>query len=290
VLSNEIIGKKSGAYSLEYTWRDIILYALAVGAKEADLEYTFEKDLKALPTFGVVPCFSSLGVIPYMPKPADPSALAAGYLEDRAGRHMEHELIMYRPIRPMGGRLTYETEVVGLYDRGPGKGAVLQEQVNVYDEAGNPVCANNINLILLNGGGFGGAPLPRGSIQIPERAPDYELNDRLLPMQHLLYRLTGDTNNVHVDPEASRKEGVDRPFMHGLCSFGYVCRMAAGVLFPHQPEKMTRIAAQMRSILFPGSEIRLQLWINTEGSAYFRLINTETEVPILDRGIIEWAP
>lgn len=36
-----------------YTWRDLILYNLSVGAKQEELEYVYEKGLKAVPTFGV---------------------------------------------------------------------------------------------------------------------------------------------------------------------------------------------------------------------------------------------
>ncbi len=289
MLSNEIVGKKSPTYSLKYTWRDVILYALAVGAKETDLEYVYEQNLKVLPTFGVVPCFSSLGVTPHMLGSADPTALAIGFLEDRAGLHMEHELVIHKAIPPMGGRLVYENEVVAVYDRGPGKGAVIRQQTKVCDDAGNLICTNFANLILLKGGGFGGQPMPPSTVTLPDRAPDFEAEERLSSVQNLLYRLTGDTNRVHVDPEASLREGVDRPFMHGLCSFGYVCRMASALLFPHEPDRLTRIAAQMRSIVFPGSPVRLQLWKEREGYAYFRLINPETGVAILDRGILEWT-
>ena len=289
MLTNEIIGKRSDVFSVSYTWRDIILYAIAVGAKQDDLDYVFEKNLKVLPTFGTLPCFATIGVTPT--KPESLHYLVEEYITDSAGLHMEHELIMHRQFNPMGGDFTFQTEIAALYDRGPGKGAVRTERIVMYDNEGNAICTNNANLILLGEGGFGGDQMPKSDVLIPGRAPDIELDDALSPEQHLIYRLTGDTNNVHVDPEAARREGVDRPFMHGLCSFGYVCRMAVGALMPGQPEKMTRIAAQMRSILFPGSSIRLQLWDKDPGSAYFRLLNLSNDnALILERGIIEWTP
>ena len=288
MLSDAIIGKKSVQYRLSYTWRDLILYALAVGAKETELELIYEKGLKALPTYGVVPCLSTIGVEPPMKGAADPTILAADFLEDRAGLHMEHELIMYRPIDPAGATFCYDTEVTDLFDRGPGKGAVIKQETTVYDDCGNKICTNNANFILLKGGGFGGKPLPPSPVSIPKTDPDIEIDDVIPMTQNALYRLTGDTNLVHIDPEAARREGQERPFMHGLCSFGYVCRMAAGALFPREPERMTRIAAQMRSVMFPGSSIRLLLWRTDGNCAYFRLVNAATGQAVLDKGVLEW--
>ena len=48
-----------------YTWRDLILYNLSVGAKQEELEYVYERDLKAVPTFGVIPCTATFGTEPY---------------------------------------------------------------------------------------------------------------------------------------------------------------------------------------------------------------------------------
>ncbi len=202
--------------------------------------------------------------------------------------NMDHEIFMYRPIDAIKGTFQYQDEIVDVYDRGEGKGAVIKTKLDVRDEAGRMVCTNYSTTFFHEAGGFGGKPMPPSTIVIPEREPDYISEDYITPVQNLLYRLTGDTNLTHVDPEVAVKGGFPKPFVHGLCSFGFSCRMAIGQLCPGEPERMTHMAAQMRSVLYPDTHVRLQLWAMDEGKAYFRFINIENGEPILDRGIFEW--
>lgn len=93
---------------------------------------------------------------------------------------------------------------------------------------------------------------------------------------------------MHVDPEYAQKMGFESSFMQGLCSFGFACRMAIAALIPGEPERMTRMAAQMSSVLYPDTPVRLELWHAGEKQAYFRLMNLKTGKPVLNRGVFEW--
>lgn len=285
----KLVGQRTEPRYMEYNWRDVALYALAVGAKPEELCYTYEKYLKALPTYGTIPYWGTVNVRPYqwMPRPA--SMLADDLLHPTISfLNMDHELIMHRPIDPIKGTFQYQDEITDVYDRGEGKGAVVKTKVVVRDEAGNPVCTNYSTTFFHEAGGFGGRPMPKSTVVIPDRAPDYVIEDHISPVQNLLYRLTGDTNLVHVDPEYARKMGFESSFMQGLCSFGFACRMAIGALVPQQPERMTRMAAQMSSVLYPDTPVYLELWRMGEGEAYFRLMNDKTGKPVLNRGVFQW--
>lgn len=286
---NGLIGMKTERRVLEYTWRDMALYALAVGAKAEDLAYTYERNMKALPSYGVVPYWGAVGIEPRLPRPEPASQLADAIIKSTmAPLHMDHELQIHRPIDPIKGTFVFQDIITDVYDRGERKGGVIKTRAEVYDEGGNLVCTNIASTLYQEGGGFGGPPMPKSSVVIPEREPDILVDDQIGPVQNVLYRLTGDTNLVHVDPDYAREQGFDRVFMQGLCSFGFACRMAIGALIPYEPERVTRMAAQMRSILYMDTPIQLALWKTREGEACFRLINMKTNKPILERGIFNW--
>ena len=289
-LAKALVGKKMEPRWLEYNWRDVVLYALAVGAKKEDLLYTYEKCLKAIPTYGTIPYWGTVNVKPYQWMPLPASMLANELIQPTISfLNMDHELIMHRPIDPIKGTFQYQDTITDVFDRGEGRGAVVKTRVDVRDEAGNPVCTNYSTTFFHEAGGFGGPPMPRSSVTIPDRAPDYEEDDYISPVQNALYRLTGDTNLVHIDPEYARKMGFKTAFMQGLCSFGFACRMSVGALIPGQPERMTRMAAQMRTVLYPGTPVRLQLWKSGVGAPCFRVLNADTGEAVLDRGVFEWS-
>ena len=287
-LEELLVGKMEPRY-MEYNWRDVALYALAVGAGRNDLMYTYEKYLKALPTYGTIPYWGTVNVRPYQWMPLPASMLADEIIKPTISfLNMDHEIIMYRPIDPIKGTFQYQDVITDVYDRGEGKGAVVKTRIDVRDEAGNMVCTNYSTTFFHEAGGFGGKPMPKSDVVIPDREPDFELDDYISPVQNLLYRLTGDTNLVHVDPEYAQKMGFETSFMQGLCSFGFSCRLAIQALIPGEPERMTRMAAQMSSVLFPDTPVRLQLWKIDDHKAFFRFMNLTNNKPVLNRGVFEW--
>jgi len=288
---NVLIGQKLERRYMNYTWRDISLYAIAVGAGEDDLLYTYEKNMKTLPTFGVTPYWGTVNVRPHLPRPYPAAQIAEELIGSTlAPLHMEHELVMHRPIDPIKGTFVFQDVITDVFDRGAGKGAVIKTQSDIHDEAGNLLCSNISTTLFQEGGGFGGAPLPKSEVVIPNRPADIQVDDYISPIQNILYRLTGDTNLVHVDSLYAKEHGFDQVFMQGLCSFGFACRMAIGALIPGHPEQMQRIGAQMRAIAYMDTPIRLMIWRIEPGKAFFRLLDMNKGTAILDRGVFEWQP
>ena len=216
-----------------YTWRDLILYNLSVGAKQEELEYVYEKGLKAVPTFGVIPCTATFGTEPYSEQPLMPTKKIEGLRSDGT-LHMDHKLVIHKPISKEG-KLHLEKVISAVYDRGEGKGAKINVDIIAKDEAGDPVFTNTMGYLNRWAGGFGGPKVPHSTVVIPEREADYEIKDAYPENAPLLYRLTGDTYPLHADPAFAKKAGFDRPIVHGLCSLGYACRMMIDALFPGEP-------------------------------------------------------
>lgn len=291
---DHIIGLTTGWRKIEYNWRDVALYALAVGAEEDDLLYTYEKNMKTLPSFGSVPYYSAVNNEPQYPAPFPANYIARDAMSREAGFevdpgfHMGFQMEMHRPIDPIKGTLLYNNVVDKLYDRGEGKGADLEVKTKVHDEAGNLICTNTSYHRMTNVGGFGGVPPVKKVVDYPNRAPDVVVSSYISSTQNMLYRLTGDTNPAHIDLEFAQQRGVDRVFMQGLSSFGFACRMCIKALIPGEPERMRRIYVQMRAKAYPNTPIELRVWKTGACTAVFQLVDLNSAKAILDNCEFEW--
>ena len=112
-LNMNAIGEKIGPFSRDYSWKDVILYALGVGAGFSDLEYCYEKDLKVIPSFSIAAIFEMIAQLGLKSE-----VNLAGIL------HGEQDLIFHNPI-PVEGKLITEGALTNYYDKGKEKGALV---------------------------------------------------------------------------------------------------------------------------------------------------------------------
>ena len=241
----------------EASWdRDsVILYHLGVGAgmeKPTDpkeLEYTYEKNLKVLPSFAVVPVFSSLMGMAAIPGIKINFAMVL---------HGEQAIEIHKPI-PVASEVVSEGRVEGLYDKG--KAALIVLAVDTKEKStGDKLFTNYFSVFARGEGGFGGESGPKAGNQPPERAPDLVTESRTLPQQALIYRLSGDKNPLHADPEFAKMGGFDTPILHGLCSYGMVCKAAVDELLDGAVEKVAGYAARFAGVVLPGETIITSMW------------------------------
>ena len=275
-LNLDAIGKKIGPVAREYTWKDVVLYALGVGAGFDELEYCYEHQLKVIPSFSIASVFDFLAEVG-MNSNADLSGVL----------HGEQDIIFHNPI-PIEGTLTTEGAITHMYDKGPGKGALVIGEADTYHSNGQKLYTNIFTIFSRKDGGFGGEPGPSESLEFPDRKPDFEVKARPSSDQPLIYRLSGDIFALHVDPEFAKTSGFEKPIMHGLCTHGYACRAVITELFPGEPERMSRFRVRFSRPLYPGVPITTQIWKIDEGKALFRSINAESGEVVIGHGIVEW--
>jgi acyl dehydratase len=238
-----------GAYEKD----DVILYHLGIGAGNPptdpnELGYTYEKDLKVLPTFAVV---AGVGG-------ADPRSIPG--LEFELGRllHGEQSVEVHRPLPPEASGLQGQARVVDVYDKGKAALAVLENSVS--DSSGNPLWTTRMGLFLRGYGGFGGPAGPAVGNEPPDRAPDGVLETPTLPQQALLYRLCGDKNPLHADPDFAKMAGFDKPIIHGLCSYGLTCRAICNGVLGGDVTRIRSYEARFRGVAFPGETYLVEYW------------------------------
>ncbi len=275
-LNLDAIGRKIGPVEKPYTWKDLVLYALGVGAGFDELEYCFEQKLKVIPSFSIAAVFEFLAEVGI-----SSNADLSGIL------HGEQDILFHNPI-PAEGTLITEGATTHIYDKGAEKGALVVAEADTFHNNGQKLFTNYFTLFCRKDGGFGGEPGPTLTVEFPERSPDFEEHAAPSPDQPLLYRLSGDIFQLHADPEFAKASGFEMPIMHGLCTHGYACRAVIKHLFPGEPERMRRFRVRFSKTLYPGVPIITQIWKMDDGSAFFKVINRENGETVIDGGIVEW--
>ena len=262
-----------------YSAKDTILYALGVGVgadpmDPKDLPFVYEKSLRIIPSQASVIAFPGAWRL-------EP-ALGIDYVKVL---HGEQGIVFERPLEPTA-TVRGEYEVLGVDDKGPGKGAVISFEKRIVDaKAGAIICRVRSTYFLRCDGGCGSWKQPATvPSALPERPPDRVIDLPTLPRQALIYRLSGDYNPVHIDPEVAAKAGFAKPILHGLCTFGIACFGLVQHLCAGDPARLAEIFVRFSRPVYPGDTIRLELF-EEENSWRFRARTMDRDEVVLDRGL-----
>jgi acyl dehydratase len=236
----------------KYEQDDVILYHLGVGAgvpatDPGELEYTYEKNLKVLPSFPMVVNAGGGNVFDIPGVEFDPTQIL----------HGEQDIEIHRPLPPRA-RLKSQSRVADIFDKG--KAALLVTENHVRDEANEALYTTRTSLFLRGEGGFGGPKGPGMRNVRPSRDPDGIVESITLPQQTLLYRLCGDKSPLHCDPEFAARGGFDRPIIHGLCSYGIVCKAVVDGVLGGDVTRVSRYQARFAGVAFPGETYVTSYW------------------------------
>ena len=249
-LNLDIIGQKLEAAPFTYDRDTVILYALGVGAGVDELDFIYEKNLKVLPTFAVVPFIPTFLSV-FVPK--------AG-LNLFKVLHGEQTIILHKPIAPAG---TIHTSMVceSIYDKGD-SGAVVNVHLESRDDDGAVVFENRAVIVDRGAGGFGGDRGPKAEKLIPPegKEPDFAVEYTISTDQAALYRLSGDKNPLHIDPDFARKGGFEKPILHGLCTYGYAGRAIVQAAGNGDPAKLRSFSARFMDVVYPGETLIVSGW------------------------------
>ncbi len=252
------LGETTGSYGPD----DVILYHLGIGAgfsatEPAELEYTFEKNLKVLPSFAVV-ASAGMTARARREKGGGGGFVKVPGLDYNPAMllHGEQDVEIHRPL-PTAAELSTRGRVAEIWDKGK---AALVVMEYASSDAQGPLFTNRMSLFMRGEGGFGGPSGPPPANQRPERAADGTVDSQTLPQQALLYRLNGDKNPLHADPEFAKRGGFDRPILHGLCSFGIVCKAVVDAALDGDPTRVSRYSARFAGVVFPGETLRTSWW------------------------------
>jgi acyl dehydratase len=264
-----------------YGPKDVMLYALGLGLgqdplNENELAFVYEKNLKVLPTFALVQGYS-----PYWLR--NP---ATGVNWTKVV-HGEQGLKLHKPVMTEG-HVIGKTRIVEAIDKGEGKGALVFSERKVTDKASGELLATLTQTTFCRAdGGFGGpkreAPGPHA---VPERSPDIVCDLPTRPEMALIYRLSGDINPLHAEPEFAKAAGFPRPILHGLATFGVAGHALLKSVCGYDPARLAAIAGRFSAPVYPGETIRTEIW--RDGAvASFRARVVERDVVAINNGRAE---
>ncbi len=272
----DILEQKSAPRTFSYGDRDVMLYALGIGLSAdpldaRELAFTYERGLKVVPTAATV---LAAGGRAGRAEPALPEGMRRSEINYLMVVHGEQKVELRKPL-PASGTFTAASRTVGAFDKGKDKGAVIVNETIWTDEAGDTVAVLTGSTFARGDGGFGGpsegAPEPH---PVPGRAPDLSLGFQTRPDQALLYRLNGDRNPLHSDPEVARRAGFDRPILHGLCTYGITCRAVLAGITDYDPDVIASHQARFSAPVFPGDLITVDLWRDDKVISFEARVNS----------------
>ncbi len=264
-----------------YTEKDTMLYALSLGIGQdslnpKQLQYVYEKELKAFPTMAVILGYPGL----WMNNPET----KINFLKIV---HGEQRLRLHHPL-PSSGTLNAKIRVSHVIDKGADKGALVIVERKIYDQDGTLLATTDQTTFCRADGGFGQSDeAPPALPKVPDRVADSVEELAILPQAAIIYRLNADPNPLHIDPDTAKAAGYDKPILHGLCTYGMVARAIVDTYCDSAAERLVRFDARFSAPVFPGETLVVEMWRQSETEILFQAKVKERGIIVLSNGISE---
>ena len=282
-LNPEAVGATGDPRTISWTSKDALLYAVGIGAGQADLAFTTENtqnlEQVVYPTFAVVAGSGSASS-------GRSSMSQIGTFNWAMLVHGSQAITLHRPI-PVEATAVTQDRVVAMYDKG--KAAVVVTEAEVKLETGEPLWTTRSSAFIRGEGGWGGERGPSGPVNEPPAGvgPDHEATMQTSPDQAFVYRLSGDRNPLHTDPSFAALGGFDRPILHGLCTYGFTGRALLGMLCDGDVTRFEHIEGRFSSPVLPGDALTVRAWVTEPGRAVFT--TSVADRIVIDQGLVRFS-
>ena len=275
---DEIMSMTSENVEISYSDKDSILYSLGVGLGNdpmnmAELKYVYENSQVALPSMATNFQYHS----PLLLKANINFILVV---------HGEQKLSFSNPL-PVSGDFISNAKVIGCYDKGAGKGAIIDVETTINLKKDNTEICKLVSTTFARGdGGFGGPESPKSEIFKIEGDPDFVHEIKTKPDQALIFRLSGDYNPLHSDPNFAKTAGFEKPILHGMCTYGIACRSLVEIVCEGDAKRLKKFDCRFSSPVYPGETIVTEMWKN--GSiVYYQSKVKERDKIVIKNGVSE---
>ena len=275
---DEIMNLTSENVEISYSDKDSILYSLGIGLGNDpmnlnELKYVYENSQSVLPSMATNFQYHS----PLLLKTNINFIMVV---------HGEQRLSITNAL-PVSGDFIANARVIGCYDKGPARGAIIEVETTVKNKKNNEEICKLVSTTFARGdGGFGGPDSPKKEIFIPDGEPDYVSEVSTKPDQALIFRLSGDYNPLHSDPNFAKAAGFEKPILHGMCTYGIACRSLVNEICENDASKLKRFDCRFSSPVYPGETIITEMW-KKDKMIYFNSKVKERDKLVLKNGVSE---
>tara|TARA_B100000700_G_scaffold87447_1_gene98473 strand:+ start:5255 stop:6103 length:849 start_codon:yes stop_codon:yes gene_type:complete len=273
---DEIMNLTSENVEISYSDKDSILYSLGIGLGNDpmnlnELKYVYENSQSVLPSMATNFQYHS----PLLLKTNINFIMVV---------HGEQRLSITNAL-PVSGDFIANAKVIGCYDKGPARGAIIEVETTVKNKKNNEEICKLVSTTFARGdGGFGGPDSPKKEIFIPDGEPDYVSEVSTKPDQALIFRLSGDYNPLHSDPNFAKAAGFEKPILHGMCTYGIACRSLVNEICENDASKLKRFDCRFSSPVYPGETIITEMW-KKDKMIYFNSKVKERDKLVLKNGV-----
>jgi len=282
-LNPDSVGSVGDLRTTHWTSKDALLYAVGIGAGQADLAFSTENSIdvpqQVYPTFAVTAGVDNMS--------------AGARAMERVGDfnramlvHGSQAITLHRPI-PVEAKVTQQDKVAAMYDKGKAAVVVFDNEVKTLD--GEPLWTLRTSVFIRGEGGWGGDRGPSGPQNEPpaDTAPHHEVTYQTSPDQAFIYRLSGDRNPLHSDPKFAAMGGFDRPILHGLCTYGFAGRALLASLCDNDASRFHHIEGRFSSPVMPGEALTTRVWRTSAGEAVFT--TSAGDRVVIDQGLVRFS-
>ncbi|OMJ28295.1 Peroxisomal hydratase-dehydrogenase-epimerase, partial [Smittium culicis] len=276
-----------------YTQRDVMLYAVGIGASRRDLNIVYELS----PSFQTFPTFVFASILNNKPEYEKfiPNFNPMKLL------HTEQTIEFFGEV-PTSATLLISYRITDIIDKL--KGIVLVVRAIVIDKESKRLIAECETITFIAGiGGFSkvsGYKSPPSADRLaislisgktPESPPDKTIIQKTSPDQAVVYRLLGSYNPLHIDPEIAAKGNFKEPILHGLCTLGFSCRHLVNEMACGDARKLKALRARFSSPVYPGETIQTSMWIDksNKNRVLFSAKVVERDVTVISNAFAEFS-
>eukprot|EP00808_Paulinella_micropora_P007111 g4174.t1 len=252
-----------------YLKRDLLTYAVGIGCSELNFVYENHDSFEAFPTYPIVLSFKGKDQdVVSFPSPAmmegPPQPGLPGV---KAGLDGERYIEKLADLDPDGGKLFLKSRIAGIHKsriagiHKAGSGATVQSETLLEDAKGKVYYRMTGGSFLVGAKGFKSAGTSFSKkVDPPAREPDVVEEMHVPKTQAQVYRLSGDYNPLHIDPEMAKIMGFKEPILHGLCTMGFTARAFVKHFCKGTGKAFKSIRVRFASPVLPGQTLQVCMW------------------------------